>query len=414
MSQRPLSDTARRVVRAISERGDPRYGAYLLDLVRVGFSSAAADDALEALAVLSGIDRTGRINDEYLSYGDWVLHVAPAPGSDYAPSRPPIYSTMDPDFVPLIEQVDDARVLAGLQWGGVGVGAIGELNDPVRLPVTAAAWAKPDEQVFGLIGVRGTAVAFPERILARHELANDTLDSVPVAVTFCTLCRAVRVYDRRVDGRALTFRTSGLLLASNKVMVDGETGSLWQQYSGAAVAGPLKGRVLTPLDVEVTTWQSWLIDHPSSVVVDLPRPTVIDGETGAPIGYDYQPDLALAHYYSNDALWYPVASAPDLDPKSEVATVVFGNARLAVSVEALAEQGPMVFRVGDHLVAAVPVARSVQFFDASDSGLSEGPFSAAIDHGVIDRFARIPSMQSFWFAWYGEHPDTNWWPRTTP
>ena len=413
MTDKPLADTAREVVAAIADLDDASYGAYLLDLVRIGYSNVAADEALDALAQLSGLPRGGTTVLEYLRYGGWVLDDAPTPGPDYLGFKAAVYYQVDPDFVPLLRLVDDRRVLAGLQWGGVGVGAIGELNDPVRVPMTQPPWATPNEQVFGLVGERGAALAYPERILARHELSNDALDGVPVAVTFCTLCRTVRVYDRRVGGRVLTLKTSGLLLSSNKVMVDTETGSLWQQYNGRAIAGPLKGTTLRGLDVEVSTWASWLTGHPTSAVIERPLPTVIDGETGVPIGYDYQPGAALAHYYSLQDLWYPVPAAPpDLAPKTEVATLDVGGGRLAVSVAALAERGPVVLRVGRRLVVAVPVPASVRFRDATETGWAEGSLTDATQLGRLDALPLVRGAQSFWFAWYGEHPDTDWWPRS--
>ena len=69
------------------------------------------------------------------------------------------------------------------------------------MSVIDVAWSTPDEEVFGIVGAQGTALAYPERIIARHELANDMLDATAVAVSFCTLCRAARLFDRPVAGR---------------------------------------------------------------------------------------------------------------------------------------------------------------------------------------------------------------------
>lgn len=388
----PTADGAVAFVVAARAAGDARYGPHLLDLVRVGYSSAAADQAFDGLAELSGIARTGRTTEEYLTYGQWVLEEAPEAAPGYAAFKAALYYQVDDEFVPLLLQVTDARVLAGLQWGGVGVGAIGELNDPRRIPIDAPAWAQPDEAVFAMVGGGGTALVYPERILARHELANDVLDGVPVSVSFCTLCRASRLFDRRVEGRTLTFRTSGLLLNSNKVMVDNETSSLWTQLTGQAIAGPLTGAQLTELPIETTTWADWQARHPDAVVVDKPAPTLIDPETGSPVGYDYQPDAALAPYYASDQLWYPVLATPDVFAlKETVATLALDGAYLAVGIAALAEVGSVELSVGERRVVASASPRGVRFTDA-ESG------------------AALSSGQSFWFAWYGLHPDTTWWP----
>ncbi len=306
----PTSDHAVAFVHAARAAEDPRYGAHLLDLVRIGYSSAAAELALEGLAELSGIPRTHRRNDEYLTYGRWVLEQAPEPPAGYAAFKAALYRQMDDEFVPLLLATTDLRTLAGLQWGGVGVGAIRELNTPSRLPMKQVPWSQPDEAVFGVVGTDGSALAYPERIVARHELANDELAGVPVSVSFCTLCRSARVFDRRVEGRTLTFRTSGLLLYSNKVMVDNETSSLWQQLSGRAIGGPLTGHQLSELPIETTTWSDWQRRHPDSEAIDKPAPTVLDPETGTLVGYDYIPDGALAPYFASAELWYPVLATP--------------------------------------------------------------------------------------------------------
>lgn len=58
-----------------------------------------------------------------------------------------------------------------------------------------------------------------------HEIVNDTLGAVPVALTFCPLCNAAIAFDRRVAGRALSFGTTGRLRKSDMVMYDRETES---------------------------------------------------------------------------------------------------------------------------------------------------------------------------------------------
>jgi hypothetical protein len=52
------------------------------------------------------------------------------------------------------------------------------------------------------------------------------------------------VWSSAIDGRVLTFRLVGIN-NQNFVMQDDQTGSWWQQVSGEAILGPLKGRRLT-------------------------------------------------------------------------------------------------------------------------------------------------------------------------
>ena len=50
---------------------------------------------------------------------------------------------------------------------------------------------------------------------AWHEVVNDDFVGPPIAVTFCPLCNSSLVFDRRVDGRELTFGTTGNLRNSD-------------------------------------------------------------------------------------------------------------------------------------------------------------------------------------------------------
>ena len=74
--------------------------------------------------------------------------------------------------------------------------------------------------------IDGDARAYPVQILIWHEIVNDTVGGVPVAVTYCPLCNSAVAYDRRLDGRVLEFGTSGLLWNSALVMYDRQTETL--------------------------------------------------------------------------------------------------------------------------------------------------------------------------------------------
>jgi Protein of unknown function (DUF3179) len=75
--------------------------------------------------------------------------------------------------------------------------------------------------------INGDARAYPLAILMWHEIANDVVGGVPVAVTFCPLCDSGIVFERVVDGTTLDFGTSGKLYKSDLVMYDRQSHSLW-------------------------------------------------------------------------------------------------------------------------------------------------------------------------------------------
>jgi hypothetical protein len=151
------------------------------------------------------------------------------------------------------------------------------------------------DRVLGVV-VHGEARAYPLAMMNAHEIVNDTLGGVPIAVTFSPLTDSAVVFDRRVGGAERLFRVSGLLLSSNLVMYDaappapaapaapgrlaapaapgaGEP-SLWSQLGMRAIAGPAaaEGLALAPLPgVNICAWSQWLAAHPDTTVI-LPEP----------------------------------------------------------------------------------------------------------------------------------------------
>jgi hypothetical protein len=75
------------------------------------------------------------------------------------------------------------------------------------------------------------------------------------------------VWTREVDGLRLTFHLAGIN-NQNFLMRDEETGTYWQQISGAAVSGPLKGRQLTLVHSDELTLATWKSEQPRGTVLD--------------------------------------------------------------------------------------------------------------------------------------------------
>lgn len=111
------------------------------------------------------------------------------------------------------------------------------------------------------------ARAYPLRVLMWHEIVNDTIDGQPVAVTYCPLCNASIVFDRRVNGRVLDFGTTGLLRNSDLVMWDRQTESWWQQFSGDAIVGSQTGSSLKMLPSRVMAYGAFAKERPDAPVL---------------------------------------------------------------------------------------------------------------------------------------------------
>ena len=74
-----------------------------------------------------------------------------------------------------------------------------------------------------------------------------------------------------MNGKALHFYLAGIN-NQNFLMRDEETGSYWQQVTGAAISGPLKGAQLSLVPQDELTFALWKKEQPNgTVLAPLPR-----------------------------------------------------------------------------------------------------------------------------------------------
>ena len=64
----------------------------------------------------------------------------------------------------------------------------------------------------------------------------------------------------------MRFRLAGIN-NQNFIMQDDETGSWWQQVTGRAIAGPMRGKQLTLVPHDEVTFGTWKADHPGGRVL---------------------------------------------------------------------------------------------------------------------------------------------------
>ena len=178
----------------------------------------------------------------------------------------------------------------------------------------------PDDLVIG-VERGGVARAYPLRVLNWHEVANDTLGGLSLAVTYHPLCGSSVVFAsevaREVAGEPLSFGVSGLLYNSNLLLYDrrpeavGE--SLWSQLQARAVAGPAaaRGDTLTVLPHLLTSWAAWRAAHPHTTV-----PVPSDAMSAA---YKRRP---YGHYEGSDKLHFPVEPLPPVGGRRYMQRIV--------------------------------------------------------------------------------------------
>ncbi len=185
------------------------------------------------------------------------------------------------------------------------------------------------------------------------------------------------MYDREVNGQALTFGVSGMLYRNSLIMFDRQTGSLWSHLLGAAVEGPLRGARLRFLPSSFTTWGAWRRLHPDT--------TVLDGRGVDPCeGYYVGLDTGILGTRRRD----------DRLPPKEIVLGVLSPAAKAYPLRELARRG----RIRD-VLAGKPV--EVVYHPASDTA---GAF-------LVEGEARRPLATTpiFWFAWVDFFPRAPLW-----
>ena len=195
----------------------------------------------------------------------------PEPGS--APWNTPV---VNPEDVPpawaedfpkgdfTILSVSPAEIVTAL-----GRDEIPAIDEP-RLVLVSNAGAESgvaDIEAVISIEVNGDARAYPLRILMWHEIVNDVVGGVPVAVTYCPLCNSAVVFDRRLGGQVLDFGTTGRLRYSDLVMYDRQTESWWQQFLGEAIVGTLTGARLEALPARIESLALFRERHPRGLLL---------------------------------------------------------------------------------------------------------------------------------------------------
>lgn len=178
--------------------------------------------------------------------------------------------------------------LAEIRSGGPPRDGIPPIDSPHFLPLHAITELDAQEPVLSLV-INGDARAYPLRVLIWHEIVNDVVGGVPVAVTYCPLCNTAIVFDRRLDGMLLDFGTTGKLRHSDLVMYDRQTESWWQQYTGGAIVGRLAGRRLAILPARLESLERFRERAPQGRVLVPSDPALRPYGTNPYAGYDRAP-----------------------------------------------------------------------------------------------------------------------------
>ena len=366
----------------------------------------------EALSKLAG----QKITHWHEAYDFQELNPQIKPHESYHAIKMKLLGNTDKKFLDFFAgnfgKPDNMKIrLEEITWGGVLVDGITSLDNPKMIAANDADYLLDDDLVFG-VEINGDIRAYPLRIMGWHEMFNDTIGGVPVALAYCTLCGAGILFETQVEGRdtPLVFGSSGLLYRSNKLMFDRETKSLWNQFTGEPVVGPL---VQTDIKLKIrpntiTTWADWKAKHPNTKVLSL--------ETG--YARNYGSGVTYQAYFASPDLMFPAVVGDEKLVKRK--DYIFGirdvGAAKAWPIKAFVSQPVINDRVGLKNVVLIGDAntRTVRAYERD-----QGETFAQSEQGVLisktsdwvlnedflvskdgkNKRSRVPGHVAFWFAW---------------
>lgn len=314
--------------------------------------------------------------------------------------------------------------------------ALAQDTRPPKMPHTAVDHPEfiPSSQAFFLssndvlIGVTngGVAKAYPAADVGQHGVVHDEMPDGPIAVTWCGICNTGVVFKMETKGRILRFDSTGLegLVGGNEVFKDRETGSRWQQATGIAISGPLKGTQLELYPFLRTTWGEWKRLHPRTLVLKplpgyaerMPAVNKVIRETK--FGTGPAPEGAFGH----DSRLRPRETVAGLEIGREAKAFPFSVLRKVRVVNEIVGGTPVLIvhqpasdtttafeaRVEDRTLRFRPVDNEASKLVDLETGSTWNAYGLCLTGSLTgSQLKPLILITEFWFAWSEFHPETN-------
>ena len=224
-----------------------------------------------------------------------------------------------------------------------------------------------------------------------------------------------------VNGRVLHFHLAGIN-NQNFIMRDEETGSWWQQVTGEAIQGPLKGQRLRAVDYDELTFGLWKRESPQGRVL---KPDAAIESAGKYARADWEQRMAKV----------PVTTSATLDKALDARALVVGvtvnRVARAYPVDALLKQSPIVDDVGGAGIIVVmgddhksvrafertvdgraleffvkPDVTPVRLVDAETGSEWDFAGKAVSGSSIGKQLTRLALLNDYWFDWKTYNPGT--------
>lgn len=229
------------------------------------------------------------------------------------------------------------------------------------------------------------------------------------------------MWEATIDERPLKFHLAGIN-NQNFIMRDQETGTWWQQVTGDAILGPLKGRRLNLVLHDELSLAVWKSEHADGRVL---RPDERVASAGHYAPADWEERIGRM----------PVVTATDedspLEPRALVVGVNINGQSKAYPLEVLRQQRLIIDSVGGVPILVVLGSdnksvrgferkvgeRELEFFakTVSDAAClidskagSEWDFAGRALKGPLAgrQLQKVFVLKDYWFDWKAYHPDT--------
>lgn len=325
-------------------------------------------------------------------------------GSDVVPEGNDPITGID-DALPLSDRAnhlahDLSTYRDFLMSGGPPPDGIPAIDEPHFIEADAAGLS-PQDVVIGF-SHGSEARAYPQNIMVYHEIVNDAVGGLNVAITYCPLTATAQGFKRGDT----TLGVSGQLLNSNVVMFDRDTESLFSQITATGIRGTHEGRTLDEVNVYWTTWERWQQAHPETLVLS-DRTGYMRNYNRDPYG-SYNPP---AGYYTEDRTIFPLLHTSDLHHAKKM--VVGARSESASASFVLDElRGAEIQRTENFLAVYDPVLDTGYIYDARGTSHQVAPTGLGtyevdgVAYGAGDLpLEPLVAVEAFFFAWHAFYPD---------
>ncbi|WP_111670901.1 DUF3179 domain-containing (seleno)protein [Algoriphagus litoralis] len=255
----------------------------------------------------------------------------------------------------------------------------------------------------------GEAKAYPIRYIVYHHQVRDSLGGDPVMVTYCSVCRTGRVFSPVVDGKVNAFRLVGMD-HFNAMFEDSETGSWWQQATGEAITGDVKGKKLAEIESIQLTAGAFFKAYPEGKIM-APDPHFLSK-------YD-----SLGKFEKGKSESQLTGTDPfSWKNKSWVVGVDLAGGAKAYDWNKLKEQGSIRDQVADQeivillnqdtqsfVVFEIPSDTKSYRWTGDTLYLDASPYTftgKSLDPSQTD-LKRLKAYQEFWHSWRTFRPETD-------